>query len=377
MLSWAAERQSLASIEGFLPALSVREPQLKLAENLEIDLLSSSMVRTNETDLVPRLKTTFQNALCAEVVSPCRLTSSITAVNETGSITGRGLSESFPLTPSFPPILAVPPALPPLSAPVQPPELYKNLVTITLRRVRTAESVIKAGEAKIVLQDLLHTALPFHDGDVSALELRITELSADMIFDGFVASNHTIAANVAASVFILLWNVTSLQLSLQDLGIVASVTVEYVHPTVGLYVVQELPLTDPGVSQILASQMAPNVATTISTISSLVTASVVAVLVSAVAAAVGGTVVGVVGGAAGTASASGATGSAAGGGGSAGGGAVFPLIMGAQRLTMTADLAVEKSELQTGVAGAHCSCLHMTSLMHDKILDRLMPPQIL
>ena len=90
------------------------------------------------------------------------------------------------------------------------------------------------------------------------------------------------------------------------------------------------------------------VANSVAAVSTAIAAAVAATVTAAVAGAVGGAVAGAAGGAAGGGAAAGGGG---GGGGGGGAGGVFPLMMGAQRLEMSAGLAVEKTEMQTGVAG--------------------------
>lgn len=76
-------------------------------------------------------------------------------------------------------------------------------------------------------------------------------------------------------------------------------------------------------------------------VADVVSAAVAAAVAGAVAAAVGSAVAGAVGG---------AVGGAAGGGGAASASAAFPLVFGAQRMSVSGGIAVNKSDFQTGVA---------------------------
>jgi len=88
-------------------------------------------------------------------------------------------------------------------------------------------------------------------------------------------------------------------------------------------------------------------------VSTAVAAAVAASVATAVGGAVAGSVGGAVGGAAGGAAGGGAGGGAAGGGGggASGAAAVMPLVFGAQRMSASSGLAVNKSALQSGVSG--------------------------
>ena len=76
LLAWAAERTSLAGIEG---VLAVGQPAVGIAEGLEILIESSSLLNATENALVPRLEAVALKALCSEVALPCNITSQLSS----------------------------------------------------------------------------------------------------------------------------------------------------------------------------------------------------------------------------------------------------------------------------------------------------------
>lgn len=203
------------------------------------------------------------------------------------------------------------------------------------------------------MQQAVGSLARFFPGSLSTPIITMTDLSAQVRLDVAANENYTIALNTAYNLLRLLQNVTTLNSALRAAGLGQDVTIELVriqffHPDEGLVIVEFAPppeLEDSTASQVVASDTAEAVAA--------LTAAVTAAVATAVAVAVAGAVGGAVAGAAGGGAAGGGAGGAGGGGGGGGGGAggVFPLMMGAQRMEMSAGLAVEKDEMQTGVAG--------------------------
>ena len=196
----------------------------------------------------------------------------------------------------------------------------------------------------------------------------MTELSAQLNLT-VVASNHTIVNGVASDVFSTLRNATSdLVLDLMNtlsLGAEAftlyDVQAEYMHPYDGYIIIKGALPPPPPPPVLLPYNGSAQTATEVQATVEAVTTAVTTVVVTAVAGAVAGSVAGAVAGAVGS-SVGGAVGSAAGGaaagggaggaGGGAGGGGALPLVMGAQRFSLSGGLAAEQSELDAGVSGA-------------------------
>ena len=89
-----------------------------------------------------------------------------------------------------------------------------------------------------------------------------------------------------------------------------------------------------------------------STVAASVGLSVAASVTTSVATSVAASVGAAAAGAGAGAGAAGATGGASGGGGGGGGGGVMPLVLGVQRFSCSGGLAVDKSEMQSGVSGS-------------------------
>ena len=179
----------------------------------------------------------------------------------------------------------------------------------------------------------------------------ITELSTDVRVT-VVSDNTSHAYSTASGIFQVLLNSDDFRSSLAaELGVdlndilIESLRAEFLHPEDGLIIITgSLPPPPPNMPFIdLAAQaLAAQTASTVATVSAVIAGAVAAAVAGAVAGSVAGSVavrprevpqaeaVAQVG---------------------AGGGGVAPLIFGAQRFGASSGLAVEKSELQTGVAG--------------------------
>ena len=115
-------------------------------------------------------------------------------------------------------------------------------------------------------------------------------------------------------------------------------------------VIRDLPPPRPPQQLVPTEVSAQTVETTspqaVAAASAAVSAAVAGAIAGAVAVAVAGAVAGSVGGSVG-----GAAGGGAGGGAGGAGGAALPLVMGAQRLSLSSDLPVPQGEMDSGVAG--------------------------
>ena len=270
----------------------------------------------------------------------------------------------LPPTPPVPPFPPAPPAKPPLPpalppptsppSPSPPPKLFTHDLYVFSSRMRNAGEAAFEMSRGDSLPSLWNASLyrtplvQSHSVEPPATE--ITELSTDVRVI-VVSDNTSHAYSTASGIFQVLLNSDDFRSSLAaELGVdlndilIESLRAEFLHPEDGLIIITgSLPPPPPNMPFIdLAAQaLAAQTASTVATVS--------AVIAGAVAAAVAGAVAGSVAGSVGA-----STGGAAGGGGGAGGaggGGVAPLIFGAQRFGASSGLAVEKSELQTGVAG--------------------------
>ena len=224
-----------------------------------------------------------------------------------------------------------------------------------VHRIRTADLITSTSasskSAQEKLQQALASSLPTYNGILSTPTVSIVELSGEMRLNIAVQDNFTVALNAAYEILGLLKNLTTLNAALQAGGsnpaVVELVRVRFMHPIEGLIVLEAERLADASAAQVASDTSGLSTADSIATVSAAIAAAVATTVAAVVAGAVGGAVAGAAGGAAGGGAAAGG----GGGGGGAGAGGVFPLMMGAQRLEMSAGLAVEKSEMQTGVAG--------------------------
>ena len=229
--------------------------------------------------------------------------------------------------------------------PPMPPPLVEALPVVTARRVHTVGSgATRSTELEARFQRQLASMDHIESmHNLSHLSTALTQLQA-VVTVTTVATNEERAREVAFGLFEG-FNYTHLQESLSDQigGVGLSVTgrAEFIHPDDGYVVINVAPLAYAPVSALTAAEPKQVEVTTIDA----VTGAVTALVAMAVIGAVGGAVGGAAGGAGG--------GGAAGGGGGAGGagaGGLSPLIFGVQRLSLSADLPTEQSNLTVGVA---------------------------
>ena len=273
-----------------------------------------------------------------------------------------------PPPPPAPPAPPVPPALPPSPpsvpgpspppfpfSPPLPPVLYEKNIFIFSSRTRNAGEARRQralGETMSSQWDASLIQMPLHQThNVAPPQATMTELSTDVRVT-VITQNVSAAYASASDLFVLLLDSSNFRMALaNELGIdfnallVESLRAEFLDPDEGLIVISGSlpppPPMAPTVDLEALNALAQQTASTVATVTAVIAGAVGASIAGAVAGSVGGSVAGSTGGAAG--------GAGAGGGGAAAGG-VAPLIFGAQRFGASSGLAVEKSELQTGVA---------------------------
>ena len=292
---------------------------------------------------------------------------------------------SVPLASSLPPSQ---PPLPPTSPPTPPPPaVYETYIVVSHTRTREAGFVLQDQRRNDTVAsawvDSLARAPIMETHNITSEGTTVAALGATIQIMS-VARNDSFADGIASKKFShLLMNMSALfGILQQELGLgtgaieMRSLRVEYVDQEVGMVTYEgSLPmpppsrppappaltlLTDSGSSSltmVVTPEAVEQTAATVQTVvQTAVVAGVGAAVVSSVASAVASSVASATASAAASAAASGAAVGAGGGavGGAGGGvgglGAVMPLIFGAQRFGANGGLAVEKSELQSGVA---------------------------
>ena len=352
-----------------------------LTEGLSISVTSRSLVDARNASLASQLEQVTASTIC-EDAQVCNVSATVvTMEGELDENSGRRLQAANSISPgimspTLPPSPHEPPALPPLS-PIPP--MYWDRITIATRRILPATAAYMQQ-----LQTPNHTleaawwaafeSSPMHTTHIiSHPRAALTELSARVQLS-HAASNAATVNMVAVDLFTLLLNASGVMADLsaslgleRDAFVLNGVSASYTHPEDGLVNIQSAlpppPPTRPSAEpedlasgdneeQLLLSDSVENVPPmTIKAAAETVTAVVAGAVATAVAGAVASAVAGAVGGSVGGA-VGGAAGGGAAGGGAAGGaaGGIFPLVLGAQRLSLSAGLAVPKGAIDSGVA---------------------------
>lgn len=264
--------------------------------------------------------------------------------------------------------------------------MYWDRITIATRRILPATAAYMQQ-----LQTPNHTleaawwaafeSSPMHTTHIiSHPRAALTELSARVQLS-HAASNAATVNMVAVDLFTLLLNASGVMADLgaslgleRDAFVLNGVSASYTHPEDGLVNIrsalppppptrpsaepedlasgdneEQLLLSDSGLTSALTVEYVPpmTIKAAAETVTAVVAGAVATAVGGAVASAVAGAVGGSVGGAVGGAAGGGAAGGGA-GGGAAGG--VMPLVFGAQRLSLSAGLAVPKGAIDAGVA---------------------------
>ena len=352
---------------------------------------SISQENSTQAHLLERMNAVSDSALCANTVQ-CQNNAFLgCAAGEcSAGVEGRMLqaavpntplppqlrsSPSPPLSPMAPPHPPASPAPPLAPPPAPPPTEYEDVVTVETRRTRNAGSALTELQGNLATSSILEQNIASSPlavtHNITQQSSWLSGLAADARVTA-IAENITFANSLAASLFLVLLNTTSLRESLfrelqleMDALLVVSLRAEYIHPEDGLIVIEgSLPPPPPmmpdiappiesfssdlGISQ-ADQDTIQAISTTVSivvagAVAASVAASVAGAVASSVASATAGAASGGAGGAAGSAASTAAEAEAA------GGGAMLPFVLGAQRFQASSGLAVNMSSVQTGVA---------------------------
>ena len=344
---------------------------------------ATSQENSTQANLLERMTAVADSALCANTLQ-CQNTASLgCAASEcTAGVEGRMLQAAVPNTPGppqlptspsppHPPASPAPPSAPP---PAPPPREYEDVVTVETRRTRNAGSAQTELQGNLATLSILEQNIASSPlavtHNITQQSSRLSELAADARVTA-IAENITVANSLAASLFLVLLDTTSLRESLfrelqleMDALLVVRLRAEYIHPEDGLIVIEgSLPPPPPmmpdlappidSFSSDLTLQAEQDAIQAISTtVSIMVAGAVAASVATSVAGAVASSVASASAGAAsgGAGGAAGSAGSSAAQAEAAGGGAMLPFVLGAQRFQASSGLAVNISNVQTGVA---------------------------
>ena len=364
---WADRRSALVTMEG---TVAVGRPEIVITERLKMVMSSVTFLNSSDSTLTRLVEDAAFRALCGKTETCTSNTSTSAAYSNINqpptpirlsTPTARSLSDStinasrvlLPAhVPSGPPLPSSPPCSPPLPPSLPPQQLFLHLLITQLRRSRTADSIAASeGTSVQLLQQA--GALGLVSANVSLTNVSLTGLSAETRLDVTVEENFTLALEAAHQLFSLMNDMSALNVAIEAAGIEAAavdlVRVSFFHPVEGLVVIESARVIEKSAAQVTVQGGFFSTENTIAMVSTAIVIAVATTVVAALAGTVAGVLAATVGAGATTAGAG-----AAGGGPGVGGqmGGALPVIMGVQRLELTTGVALEKTTVQTGIAGS-------------------------